>query len=243
MTMRVSLRALAALLSYPRADMIGALPEIRAALMRDPVIAPALSGLDALILQLAEGDLLDLQEGYVSLFDRSRGQCLNLFEHVHGDSRERGPAMVELNDIYASAGLEPQAGELPDYLPAMLEFAAVDPVRGAELLGNAGPVLDLLHGRLKARDSAYAAVLHAVVLAAGAKLGDVPLTDAPDPTPEELDAAYEDQPVVFGPGTDPATECGVDALAAKLRAAHRNPNPMPHRRPVIRRVPSQSSGA
>lgn len=239
--MRISLRALAALLSYPRLGMIGALPDIRAALARDPVIAPALPGLDALMRHLADGDLLDLQESFVSLFDRSRGQCLNLFEHVHGDSRERGPAMVELNDIYLSAGLEPQAGELPDYLPMMLEFAAVDPVRGAELLGNAGPVLDLLHGRLKARDSTYAAVLHAVVLAAGANLGDVPLTDAPDATPEELDAAYEDAPVVFGPGSDPAAECGVDALAAKLRAARRNP--MPHQPPVIRRVPSQSSGA
>lgn len=241
--MRISLRALAALLSYPREDMLAALPEIRAALARDPVLAPAMPGLDALVAHLAGADALDLQEAYVGLFDRTRGLCLNLFEHVHGDSRERGPAMVELNGIYASAGLEPRSGELPDYLPAMLEFAAVDPARGAELLGNAAPVLDLLHGRLKARDSAYAAVLHAAVLVAGARLGDVPLADAPDPTPEELDAAYDEAAVVFGPGADPAAECGVDALAAKLRAAHRNPNPMPHQRPVIRRVPSQSSGA
>ena len=241
--MRISLRALAALLSYPREDMLAALPEIRAALARDPVLAPAMPGLDALVAHLAGADALDLQEAYVGLFDRTRGLCLNLFEHVHGDSRERGPAMVELNGIYASAGLEPRSGELPDYLPAMLEFAAVDPACGAELLGNAAPVLDLLHGRLKARDSAYAAVLHAAVLVAGARLGDVPLADAPDPTPEELDAAYDEAAVVFGPGADPAAECGVDALAAKLRAAHRNPNPMPHQRPVIRRVPSQSSGA
>lgn len=241
--MRISLRALAALLSYPRQEMRDALPDIRAAIARDPVLAPAAPGLDLLIRHLADSDLLDLQESYVSLFDRSRGQCLNLFEHVHGDSRERGPAMVELGDIYASAGLEREPGELPDYLPMMLEFAAVDPVRGAELLGNAAPVLDLLHGRLKARDSLYAAVLHATVLAAGARLGEVPLTDAPDPTPEELDKAYEDQPVMFGPGSDPAAECGVDALAAKMRAARRNPNPLPQQRPVIRRVPSRSSGA
>ena len=240
--MRSSLRALAALLSYPRDEMLAALPEIRAVLVRDPVIAPALPGLDALIAHLAAGDPLDLQEAYVGLFDRSRGLCLNLFEHVHGDGRERGPAMVELIGIYDSAGLDPTAGELPDYLPMMLEFAAVDPVRGAELLGNAAPVLDLLHGRLMARDSAYAAVLHATSLVAGAKLGDVPLTDAADPTPEELDAAYEEAAVIFGPGADPAADCGVDALSAKLRAAHRNPNPLPPRRPVIRRVATLLSG-
>ena len=212
--MRRSLRALAALLSYPREEMLAALPEIRATLARDPVIAPALPGLDALIAHFAAGDPLDLQEAYVGLFDRSRGFCLNLFEHVHGDSRERGPAMVELIGIYATAGLDPIAGELPDHLPMMFEFAAVDPIRGAELLGNAGPVLDLLHGRLRARDSAYSAVLHAALLVAGAPLGEVPLTDAPDPTPEELDTAYEDAPVLFGPGADPASECGADALAA-----------------------------
>lgn len=240
--MRTSLRALAALLSYPSDEMLDALPEIRAELLRDPVIAPALPGLDALLRYLADHDLLDLQEAYVGLFDRSRGLCLNLFEHVHGDSRERGPAMVELNGIYASAGLEPEAGELPDYVPMMLEFAAVDPVRGAELLGNAAPVLDLVHGRLKARDSLYVAVLHATMLVAGAPLGAVPLTDAPDPTPEELDAAYEEAAVLFGPGADPAAECGADALAAKMRAARRNPNPMPPRRPVIRRVANLLSG-
>ncbi|WP_135468996.1 nitrate reductase molybdenum cofactor assembly chaperone [Crenalkalicoccus roseus] len=240
--MRLSLRALAALLAYPTAELRAALPEVRAALAADPALAPALPGLEALAARLGADDLLDLQEEYVALFDRTRGLCLNLFEHVHGDSRERGPAMVELHGLYAAAGLEPASGELPDYLPMLLEYAAIEPARGAELLGNAAPVLDLLHGRLLARGSAYAAALHAALLVAGAVPGTVPLADAPDPTPEELDAAYEEAPVVFGPGADPAAECGGEALAARLRAARRTPNPKPAPRPVLRRVAAASRG-
>ncbi|MBW8268868.1 nitrate reductase molybdenum cofactor assembly chaperone [Caldovatus aquaticus] len=241
--MRRSLRALAALLAYPTAELQQALPEVRAALAADATLAPAMPALDRLLAELGAGDLLDLQEAYVALFDRTRGLCLNLFEHVHGDSRERGPAMVELAGIYAAAGLAPAAGELPDYLPMLLEFAAVAPERGADLLANAAPLLDLLHRRLLARGSAYAAVLHAALLVAGAEPGTAPLADAPEATPEELDAAYAEAPVVFGPDADPAAECGGVALAAKLRAARRNPAPpMPSRRPVIRHVTTAPSG-
>lgn len=231
--MRASLRALAALLAYPSAEQQAALPAIRAALLADLALCPAQAGLDALLASL-QGELLDLQEAYVGLFDRTRALCLNLFEHVHGDSRERGPAMVELLGIYAEAGLEPEAGELPDYLPMLLEYAAVEPVRGAELLANAAPVLDLLHGRLKGRDSAYAAALHAALLVAGRR-PEAAVEATPAETPEQLDAAWAEAPVVFGPGGDPAAECGGDALAARLRAARRMPNTNPQR-PVIRHV-------
>ncbi len=239
--MDLSLRAVAALLAYPTEALRAALPEVRAALAT-PAFAPAMPALDGLLAHLGSGDLLDRQEEYVALFDRTRGLCLNLFEHVHGDSRERGPAMVELNGIYAAAGLEPRADELPDYLPMMLEYASVDPARGAELLGNAGPVLDLLHGRLAARGSPYAAALRAVLLCAGVT-PSAEAAEEPEETPESLDAAWEETPVTFGPDADPEAECGVGALAAKLRAARRNPNPMPsRRRPVVRHVAAAPSG-
>ncbi|MDO9710806.1 nitrate reductase molybdenum cofactor assembly chaperone [Paracraurococcus lichenis] len=240
--MRASLRALAALLSYPSAEVLDALPEIWAALETDPALAPAMPGLARLLAHLGDGDPLDLEEEHVALFDRTRSLSLNLFEHVHGDSRERGPAMVELKGLYAAAGLEPVAAELPDYLPMLLEYAAVEPGRGAELLANAAPVLDLLHGRLSARHAPQAAVLQAVLLVAGQPTGQVPEQPEPEQTPEQLDAAWAEAPVVFGPGADPAADCGVDALAAKLRAAHRNPNPMPAPRPVIRHVAAASQG-
>lgn len=234
--MRRSLRALAALLSYPTGGLKYALPELRAALDADAALAPARPGLHRLLDHLATTPLLDLEEEHVALFDRTRSLSLNLFEHVHGDSRERGPAMVELNGIYAAAGLEPTAGELPDYLPMLLEYAAVEPARGAELLANAAPVLDLLHGRLDGRGAPQAAVLLAALAFAGQAPGQVPATPEPEQTAEQLDAAWAEAPVVFGPGGDPAADCGVDALAAQLRAATRSPTPIPPRRPVIRHV-------
>ena len=238
MTMRRSLRALAALLAYPSEDLIAALPEIRVELHGDAALAGALPGLDALLDHLGGADLLDLQEEYVGLFDRSRALCLNLFEHVHGDSRERGPAMVELLGLYAEAGLEPAKGELPDHLPLLLEHAAVAPLDGLKLLVNAAPVIDLLHGRLVARQSPWAAVLDAALRAVGLAPGALPVDPGPVETPESLDALWAEAPVLFGPGADPAAACGPEVMAAKLRAARRAPNPDP-RRPVIRHVAAQ----
>jgi nitrate reductase delta subunit len=235
--MRTSLRALAALLAYPAEDQHDALPEICDALAADPVLAPALPGLLALADHLEAGDLLDLQEEYVGQFDRTRSLCLNLFEHVHGDSRERGPAMVELLGIYAEAGLEPATGELPDYLPLLLEHAAVAPEAGIPLLANAAPLIDLLRARLAERNSPWAAVLAATLLVAGQQ-ATAQVQPEPDQTLEELDAEWEEGQVLFGPGADPEAECGPEALAAKLRAARRAPNPNP-RRPVIRYAAAQ----
>jgi len=231
--MRQSLRALAALLAYPTDDLLEALPEVRAALSADPVLRPALPALDELADHLKDADLLDLQEEYVGTFDRTRSLCLNLFEHVHGDSRERGPAMVELLGHYVAAGLEPATGELPDHLPLLLEHAAV--TGDATLLGAAAPVLDLLHGRLVARGSAWAGALDAALRAAGRAPGTVPAQPEPEQTPEALDREWAEAPVVFGPGADPAAECGPEVMAARLRAARRSPNPNP-RRPVVRHV-------
>jgi nitrate reductase molybdenum cofactor assembly chaperone NarJ/NarW len=232
-TMRTSLRALAALLAYPTSALLDALPEIRAALAADAALRRALPALDALTAHLAGGDLLDLQEEYVGLFDRTRSLCLNLFEHVHGDSRERGPAMVELLGIYGAAGLEPMTGELPDHLPLLLEHAATTGDTG--LLANAAPILDLLHGRLLARGSAWAGALEGTLRAAGCEPGVVPAEPEPEQTAESLDQEWAEAPVVFGPGADPAAECGPEVMAARLRAARRTPNPNP-RRPEIRRV-------
>jgi nitrate reductase delta subunit len=229
MTMRRSLRALAALLAYPTRDLLEALPEVRAAIANDP----ALPSVAALIDHLAGRELLDLQEEYVGLFDRTRSLCLNLFEHVHGDSRERGPAMVELLGIYGAAGLEPATGELPDHLPLLLEHAAA--TGDVSLLASAAPVLDLLHGRLVTRGSPWAVVLDAALRAAGHAPGIAPAAEEVAETPEALDALWAEAPVLFGPGADPAAECGPDVMAAKLRAARRAPNPTPQR-PVIRRV-------
>lgn len=236
--MHLPTRALAALLCYPEEGLRAALPEVRAALLADPATA----GAAPLAGHLATGDLLDRQEEYVALFDRTRGLALHLFEHVHGDSRERGPAMIALREQYMEAGLFPAENELPDWLPMMLEYASVVPERGRQLLKDAAPILDLIHGRLASRGSPYALALRAALALAGVQpSSEVP--EAPEPTPEELDAAYEEAPVTFGPNADPAAEaCGSAPALDRLRAARRPApgvtpltNPTPNR-PAIRRA-------
>ena len=95
--------------------------------------------LQALIDALRNADPLQVEADYVELFDRGRATSLHLFEHVHGDSRDRGPAMIDLGQTYEKAGLILAEGELPDYLPAVLEFVSTQPPREARaFLGRDG---------------------------------------------------------------------------------------------------------
>ena len=108
-------KAFSALLSYPSAAMRQALPEIAEVIDTSPLVAAReRRGLHELIGEIGRGDLLVAEERYVDLFDRGRGLSLHLFEHVHGESRDRGTAMVELKQIYQQAGFELAARELPD---------------------------------------------------------------------------------------------------------------------------------
>ena len=155
--MSKALRAMAALLSYPDEALIAALPEIKAFVPKEVI---------ALTEELACKDLYSLQEQYVSLFDRSRALSLHLFEHVHGETRERGQAMVELAQMYQLHGMSVAGHELPDYLPAFLEFASlVDEAK--ELLGQIAHILRALGDRLAERGSPYCTVFAALLAAAG----------------------------------------------------------------------------
>jgi len=155
--MSKALRAMAALLSYPDEALIAALPEIKAFVPKEVI---------ALTEELACKDLYSLQEQYVSLFDRSRALSLHLFEHVHGETRERGQAMVELAQMYQLHGMSVAGHELPDYLPAFLEFASlVDEAK--ELLGQITHILRALGDRLAERGSPYCTVFAALLAAAG----------------------------------------------------------------------------
>ena len=96
--------------------------------------------LKLLIDEIATGDLYDLQERYVLLFDRTRSLSLHLFEHVHGESRDRGQAMIDLKAQYEKNGLAISASELPDFVPLFLEFLSTRPVeRGVRVVGSARP--------------------------------------------------------------------------------------------------------
>ncbi|HBL65691.1 MAG TPA: nitrate reductase molybdenum cofactor assembly chaperone, partial [Achromobacter sp.] len=113
---------LSALLSYPEPDLLDALGEVEAALADDP---DAEEALQPLVAYLATNDLITVQENYVATFDRNRSHSLHLFEHVHGESRDRGQAMVDLLDTYRQHGFEPVVSELPDHVPLFLEFLGV----------------------------------------------------------------------------------------------------------------------
>lgn len=222
-----TLRALAALLSYPTAQLVDALDEIDDVLDREDVV-PVVerTELARLISELRTGDLYDLQERYGLLFDRTRALSLHLFEHVHGESRDRGQAMVDLLKLYEEGGYTPTPSELPDFLPLFLEYASTrGPREAIALVGQPANVIAALSERLAKRRSAYAAVMAALLAISKAKLDAATLATLraePDPEPDDLqalDAAWADQEVTFGPGADRG-DCPVDRMADRLRAAH-----------------------
>ncbi len=213
----LSLRALAALLAYPTAELVEAMDEVRAVLDADKALPRAARrGLRALADEIAAADLLEAQEAYVELFDRGRATSLHLFEHVHGDSRDRGQAMVDLKTVYARAGLVLAGNELPDYLPAVLEYLSLRPKAEArDMLGDCAHVLRSVGESLQRRRSAYAAVFGALLAVAG----EAGLSPAPAPLPlpveaedrKALDEAWIEQPVLFGLGCGDARTSGNGA--------------------------------
>jgi nitrate reductase delta subunit len=223
--MAKTFKVLSALLSYPTVELQQADGELAAALDADGLVTGHVrAALQRLIDEIADGDLYDLQERYTLLFDRTRSLSLHLFEHVHGESRDRGQAMIDLKAMYEQAGLDISAAELPDFLPLFLEYLSTLPVNEAcATLGQPTHILTALAERLRKRKSPYEAVLRALAALAAAKPKpeDVAvLMQEPDPDPLDLaalDAAWEDEPVTFGPG---ATGC-KDGLVARLRAARR----------------------
>jgi nitrate reductase delta subunit len=199
-------RALGALLLYPTAELREALPRIGSILSAEEDLPPERRReLASLLEELANRDLLDLEEAYTALFDRGTSLSLHLFEHVYGEWRERGQAMVELIELYRREGFILAVRELPDHLPALCEFLSVArPTAAAEILAEVSGILALLRRRLAQRDSPYAAVLAALCdLTQGASVEPkAPETPEPVDSAEqelaEIDRAWEEAPVSFG---------------------------------------------
>ena len=146
-------RAFSALLSYPSEEMRQALPEIADVIRAAQIVAPReRADLLDLIDELRRDDLLEVEERYVDLFDRGRALSLHLFEHLHGESRDRGEAMVELKQIYERAGFELSARELPDYLPVVLEYLSCrDLAEARAMLADCAHILTTIGRSLIAR--------------------------------------------------------------------------------------------
>ena len=214
-----SYRALGCMLTYPERDWIDALPELMEALAQDGLVGRGrLAELRALASTLQAADLIDAQEQYVGLFDRSRRVSLHLFEHVHGESRDRGMAMVNLGELYAAAGLLADPNELPDFLPMYLEYLSVlPPEQARRSLGDVGAILQAIHARLTERDSSYQAVFAALLDLADLAPAQVQGAAEPaDDTPEALDRVWEETAVTFGPENDPTKVGGCGKAGAIL---------------------------
>ncbi len=189
-------RILSALMSYPQPDLIAALPEIEQALQDEPEF---LAALQAILSYLKSNSLITLQENYVATFDRTHSLSLHLFEHIHGESRDRGQAMVDLIEEYRAHGFEPEASELPDFVPLFLEFLSLmDQATAEKLLGEAIHVLAAIGMRLQRKESPYANLLLLLTT-----LTDVIPHEQGEPPVRDMDEAME----TFGPGAD-----GVEPL-------------------------------
>ena len=221
----IVLRALGALLSYPREQVRQALPEIADAIRVSPLIAAReREGLLALTEDLRTRDLLEAEEGYVDLFDRGRATSLHLFEHLHGEARDRGQAMVDLKRLYERAGYELSSRELPDYLPLILEYLSCCELRETRaLLGDCAHLLKRIGQALIARGSTYAAVLQALLVIAG----EVPLDASAVPRAtdraETLDQDWFEQPAFAGEPLAAAARTGRPAQARPSPTSGKTP--------------------
>lgn len=202
---RLIFSMLGALLDYPDQTLIVALDEIRTALAGHAGLpSDTRAALIDLVERLSARPLLDLQEDYVEIFDRGRATSLYLFEHVHGESRERGQAMVDLLAMYEAKGLFLGAGELPDYLPVFLEFLSHEtPAQAHALLGEIADISRQIATKLAERGTPYFAAVAALLPLAGvaplananATVCDAAMTREVDG--EALDREWQEEPVSF----------------------------------------------
>jgi len=194
------------LMSYPKLDWLSHLDECKA-LLREEQLLPKrqLQNVLAFVEKLQAADPYGLQEEYVETFDRGRSHSLHLFEHVHGDSRDRGQAMVNLADAYEAKGLFIDRAELPDYLPLFLEFLSTCSVEEAvEWLGEPIDIVGAIGARLGSRKSGYAALFDALVALSSVKpdrevVEEAAARQTHDDSLAALDREWEEAAAFAGP--------------------------------------------
>lgn len=206
------LKLVGVLLDYPQ-DALWEHGEELLAAADDPGLSKARRvQLVAFVRELLETDPLEAQERWLLLFDRGRSMSLLLFEHIHGESRDRGQAMVDLISAYRKNGFELSARELPDYLPLLLEYLSQRPAEEArDWLKHVNHIVGLLAARAGERGSPYALLLELLVELADGKVDLAPLrkraSEEPrDDTLEEMDRLWEEEAVRFGADA-PSEDC------------------------------------
>lgn len=220
--MTKTFRALSALLDYPSVELKQYIDEIRSAIVSEAILPRvAVEGLEPLLQSFKERELTELQIRYCELFDQSRALSLHLFEHVHGENRERGQAMIDLGQQYIDHGFIMDSRELPDYLPAFLEFLSCLPIKQAlEWLAQPAHVLAALEQRLHERESHYAAIFHALVALPDVKPDPQALAELQARGRAEhqksIDETWEEAPVDF---SAPLPRQEPSGIVNRIRAA------------------------
>ncbi len=228
--MIVSLKILSLLLNYPTQELLDDLPALKDAVNSDRMLsAKGQKMICTLCDDLVGKDLYEVQEQYVFLFDRTRSHSLHLFEHVHGESRDRGQALVDLREMYLTNGCAVETTELPDYIPLFLEYLAHQRFTEAqELLGQTAHIFEALRLRLKKKGSIYAnafAVVAEISKATPSRelLSNILAEPEDDPNDlEAMDRIWQEEVVRFGGNTGEGS-CGPDRLRMQMRAADRRP--------------------
>ena len=199
---------LSALLMYPEPELLAELPELEQRL-RDKLPQWHAAVAD-LLLHLRRSPLIDLQLQYVATFDRNPSHSLHLFEHIHGESRDRGQAMVDLLAEYSKHGLQMVGNDLPDYVPLFLEFLSqLEQEQAGAMLGDAIHVLAFIGRKLRANGSPYAGLFDLLQI-----LSPVAAEELSEPPVRDMDEALE----TFGPGAD-----GIEPLLAPVLAGGAHP--------------------
>jgi nitrate reductase delta subunit len=208
------LKVIARLLEYPNEDARQHQADMALAISSATEISPDMRvALLDTMQSIYRQDLLDAEEAYSGLFDQGRALSLHLFEHVHGESRDRGQAMVDLMQVYEDNGLQLDQRELPDFIPLFIEFLARLPHLDArEWLADMSPILARLGARLLERQSAYANLFAALLMICGqsALIEQERASIAGeerDDTAEALDREWEESAVTFS-GADSCDTSG-----------------------------------
>jgi len=225
--MTLTLKALGILLTYPSAELLTAKDEIKTVLKAEGWISKStVRAVERFLDSAAKKDIYDLQEDYVALFDRTPSLCLHMFEHVHGDSRDRGQALVELDTLYREVGLENVSDHTPDYLPLFLEYLSLlSPEQARENLDGAVDVIAVIGERLKKRESGYAVIFDGLCEAAARKpdinkiQSALKLNEGHELSQEEMDEAWEQQFAFDGVKDDNGGGCPkADQMLKRMEA-------------------------
>jgi len=195
-------KILSLLLSYPQKELKNFLPDCLKLLRQEELLEDKqMKGIQNFIDVFSNEELTKWQAHYVQLFDYSRTVSLHLFEHVHGDSRDRGQAMVDLIRFYEEAGLEWKTNELPDYLPAFLEFISLSPSTqmAAEILYEPITVIAKVHQKLQEKENAYQYIFSAII-SLSAKQPEMDKVSSLIEAEKlmDLDKEYSEDPIRFG---------------------------------------------